>query len=78
MGSGCSIFTWHDNCHEECPLVKKFGPRIIYDAASVSSSRLSDYIVDGRLNFSRPTSIFFNRVVNRMPALYLNMEDIVI
>lgn len=78
VGCGCSIFTWHDNWHEDSPLVKRFGQRVIYDVASVSSSKLSDYIVDGRWNFPRPTSTFLNRVVSKLPGLHVNMEDMVV
>ena len=34
LGSGDSIFLWHDSWHPLGPMFEKFGPRALYDLAS--------------------------------------------
>lgn len=42
VGNGRSVFVWHDNWQSLGPLKLRFGPRIIYDAASVEDAKLVD------------------------------------
>lgn len=57
--------------------MKRFGPRIIYDAASSCFSKLNEYIEEGRWAFPVPTSMDLSRIVSRLPPLSLSDTDLV-
>ena len=69
VDNGEQIFTWLNNWHEQGPLVKRYGDRLIYDLASSSNSRLSDFISNGVWSFSHPTSINLHTIVCSLPPL---------
>lgn len=51
IGNGDYIFNWYDQWHDDGPLVKKFGLRIVYDTVSHPNSKLSDYMQGADGNF---------------------------
>lgn len=71
VGGGRDTFTWYGSWHKEGPLVKKFGRRIMYDAASGANCKLSNYIVNGEwvFDFPRHASLNLRFVVSNLPAI---------
>ena len=67
--------TWHDQWHADDPLVKIFGPIIVYDVVSDHDSKFSDYILEGKWVFPAPTSRVLLRMRSKLPILSQSTLD---
>ena len=72
-GNGVHIFTWVDHWHPHGSSIKRYGSRIVYDAASSLNSRPSEYIANEGWNFPNPASPDLIRVVQSLPILTLQL-----
>lgn len=70
MGNEHNIFTWVDNWHPHGPLIKKCGPRLMYDDASSINSKLSDFIVNKIWCFHTAISRDMNGVIRDLPTCW--------
>lgn len=71
------IFAWVDSWHSHGSLIKRYGLRIIYDAASHINCKVGDLISNGRWVFPRPVSNDLTRVMQDLPDFDIDRTDIV-
>ena len=56
IGNGNDTWLWVDNWHPHGPLLRRYGPRILYDANSNITARVCDIIRDGNWYMPRALS----------------------
>ena len=69
IGNGFGTFLWYDNWHPLGPLLDKFGPRIVYDAALPLHARVRDIIDDGEWHWPRTNTIGLMEVRSGMSSV---------
>lgn len=67
VGTGDNIFTLYDNWHDQVPLVKIFGDKLIYDLVSSISSKLRDFITNGAWSLPHPIYVDLQIITHSFP-----------
>lgn len=44
IGNGQTVWCWYDKWHPLGPLIKRFGNRIVYDAASRCNAKMEEFV----------------------------------
>jgi hypothetical protein len=75
-GTGENIFTWFDSWHGKGPLVKVFGPRIVYDTNSRLNSKLSDFIQNENWIWPVSTSLVMIDISDSLPLIHRGTDKV--
>lgn len=68
VGNGGDVFICHDDWHHLGPLKLRFGPIVIYDAASNDSAKMAEYASEAGCNMPLALSNDLIHINTRMPA----------
>ena len=69
IGNGCGTFLWHDNWHPSGPLLDKFGPRVVYDAALSLNAKVSSIVVMDEWHWPLTNTLELMEIRGQMPLL---------
>ena len=72
IGNGRDTWMWLDNWHPNGPLVKHYGPRIVYDSGRNITDWVSNFIQNNRWNLPIARSRDLINIKNNMPLYRLD------